>query len=331
MYIKTERLVLEPLSLKHLDSTHEYASDQETTKYMIHLPYETLKETEKFLSNVENEWSSSQQRIFEYAIILEDKHIGAVSIWIEEDNVTGSLGWILHKDYHGNGYATEAATALRNVAMSSDGFNLKKLIAHCDYRNTQSIRIMEKLCMTFESDTGIRKYKNSDETIKELLYSIETTDLRGRAIAETKSLLKMFFSSVNTHQHLVDVVASFRDMHGVSHISQQEMGKLINRSPTCIRNAIKRLNTENLCVEFLSPGKYVVHYDNILAQGVFHKIFNLLLCCLIDGRFIKEIYNMKDKDVACKHNIKLKTVQMFRTYLRDFVKQAMNENESDNT
>jgi len=329
MYIKTERLVLEPLSLKYLDSTHEYASDQENTKYMIHLPNETLEETERFLRNVENEWESLEQRVFEYAIILNGKHIGAVSIWIEEDDETGSLGWILHKDYHGKGFATEAAMALRNIALSPDGFNLKKLIAHCDYRNTQSISVMEKLCFTFESDTGVRRYKNSDEDIQELVYSLEITDLGNRAKAETESLFAMFFGSVKTHQRLVDVIISFRDKHGVSHISQQEMSKLTNRSTACISKSISRLNIENLCVELIGPGKYVVHYDNILAQGVFYKILKLLVFCSIDVNFIKETYYMKDKDVASKHNIKLKTVQMFKTYLRDSVKQAMIKHERD--
>jgi RimJ/RimL family protein N-acetyltransferase len=65
MDIKTERLTLTPLGLRFLDSTHEYASNPEITKYMIHLPNETLEETEQFLQNVENEWDNPQQRRFE--------------------------------------------------------------------------------------------------------------------------------------------------------------------------------------------------------------------------------------------------------------------------
>jgi hypothetical protein len=45
MDIKTERLTLTPLGLRFLDSTHEYASNPEITKYMIHLPNEILEET----------------------------------------------------------------------------------------------------------------------------------------------------------------------------------------------------------------------------------------------------------------------------------------------
>ncbi len=46
--IKTERLILRPLERNDLDTTHEYAGDVENTKYMIHLPNNTIKETEQF-------------------------------------------------------------------------------------------------------------------------------------------------------------------------------------------------------------------------------------------------------------------------------------------
>ena len=36
--IRTERLVLRPLGVKYLQTTHIYASDYENTKYMVNLP-----------------------------------------------------------------------------------------------------------------------------------------------------------------------------------------------------------------------------------------------------------------------------------------------------
>ena len=58
--INTERLVLKPLGKKYLKSTIQYAMDYENTKYMCHLPDETVEEAEEFLANVEKEWKKEQ-------------------------------------------------------------------------------------------------------------------------------------------------------------------------------------------------------------------------------------------------------------------------------
>jgi RimJ/RimL family protein N-acetyltransferase len=327
--IKTERLILKPLGLEYLDSTHEYASDPDNTKYMIHLPNESKEETEQFLKSVEDEWNNPNQQVFEYAIILEDKHIGAVSLRLEDNKKVGSLGWILNKDYHGKGYATEAAKALRNLALSQDGLHLDMLIAHCDYRNTQSIRVMEKLLMELVSDKGIRRYKGSDEDIQELVYSLSDDILFIKAIAELHSTFPVFYKSAHTHQTLVDTIIRFKEEDGVSYLSTPEMGKLVNRSQTWVMQAIKRLNVEDTCVEMIKPGKYVVHYDNILSRGVFSKIQKLLIMCVSDFEIMKEVIYMTDKDVAKNHDMTLTTAQMFKAYLRSLISKFKVEKNKD--
>ena len=88
--INTENLVLKPLGKKYLNSTIQYAMDYENTKYMCHLPDETVGEAEEFLANVENEWKKEQPKFLEFAIIYNDIHIGAVSVYFEND--AGELG-----------------------------------------------------------------------------------------------------------------------------------------------------------------------------------------------------------------------------------------------
>jgi len=170
--IKTQRLTLKPHGTKYLNSTHVYASDPESTVYMIHLPNSTIEETEQFLQGIEKEWTAHNQRVYEYAIILDGTHIGAVSLYLDEACKVGELGWIINKAYHGNGYATEAANAVKDFAFSSDKFKLEKIIAHCDYRNAPSIRVMEKIGLRFESDDGVRRYKGSEEDVRDLVYSL---------------------------------------------------------------------------------------------------------------------------------------------------------------
>lgn len=67
MELKTERLCLKPLGMQYLESVHEYASDIENTKYMMHLPNETIQEITDFLQNTENEWKKAGPGFYEFA------------------------------------------------------------------------------------------------------------------------------------------------------------------------------------------------------------------------------------------------------------------------
>jgi RimJ/RimL family protein N-acetyltransferase len=168
--ITTQRLQLRPLELSDLHTTHEYASDAENTNYMIHLPNHTEQETERFLQRVVNEWKKEQSQFYEYAIVLDGRQIGAVSMHLKgETRLEGELGWIIHKDYQGNGYATEAAKAVMEMAVSKLG--LKKIFATCDQRNKPSCRVMQKIGLSLERDDEVRRYKGSEEEFLEFMYS----------------------------------------------------------------------------------------------------------------------------------------------------------------
>lgn len=169
MRINTERLILRPLQLTDLNTTHAYASDVDNTRYMIHLPNHTLQETARFLGWAEAGWQQQPQTCYEFAVMKADTHIGAVSLSVEAQ--AGELGWILARPYWGQGYALEAATALRDMAF--DRLHLGRLIAHCDSRNTASERLMQKLGMRLVSAEGERTYPDHRGTARELCYALE--------------------------------------------------------------------------------------------------------------------------------------------------------------
>ena len=104
MIIHTERLVLKPHGIEYLQTVNKYATDLENTKYMMHLPNRNIDETRIFLEGVTAEWQKETPTFYEFAIILDGKHIGAVSVYLNEDSSEGELGWIIDKDYWGCGY-----------------------------------------------------------------------------------------------------------------------------------------------------------------------------------------------------------------------------------
>lgn len=171
MNIQTKRLLLVPLGPQYLISTHEYSSDLDNTKYMVCLPDTDIVETKNFLDMAQEEWQKCNPDYYEFAVLLNDVHIGAVSIYMNKDHSEGELGWIISKKYWGNGYVTEAAREIINFAIHK--LNVRKFIAHCDSENISSYRVMEKLGMMLADRTKGRKNKSSNEDREELIYMLE--------------------------------------------------------------------------------------------------------------------------------------------------------------
>lgn len=169
--LKTKRLILRPLEMEDLLSLHRYSSDTENTKYMLYLPYDSLEESKGFLINAINQWQKEKPKTYEFAIILDNIHIGGISLFIDYENNEAEIGWVIDSKYQKKGYTSEAAIALKDFVFNKLKF--KRLIACCDSRNIASYKTMEKIGMKFERDNGIRYNRGSDEPVKELLYSIE--------------------------------------------------------------------------------------------------------------------------------------------------------------
>ena len=163
----TDRLTLRPLTTRDLLTAHKYATDLDVTKYMINLPNQNIVETLEFLLWCEDEWEKDIPTDYEFAICLNDNHIGAISL-SQVDDFCYELGWILDKGYQGNGYATEAARELTRFAKS---LGAKKLIAHCDTRNVASRRVMEKLGMKFVLEQD-RQYSDERGKAREYEYAM---------------------------------------------------------------------------------------------------------------------------------------------------------------
>lgn len=174
MEITTERLRLAPLNEQYLHTVFAYGGDPENAKYMVFLPFLSLEETREFLRACEQEWKKAHPAAYEFAVLLNGAHIGGVSLYLNEARDTGELGWILHPDHQGRGYAAEAARALMDFAAARLG--VRRFEAHCDTENLPSRRVMEKLGMRQISCTGGRKNRGSDEERWEYLYALDIGD-----------------------------------------------------------------------------------------------------------------------------------------------------------
>jgi ribosomal-protein-alanine N-acetyltransferase len=161
--LETERLLLRPLSTDDLDDFASFYADREVMRYLG---------VGKTLSRDETERSLNRMlRGFEVdgfgQLAVERKEDGALVgrcgflVWdaetltpTTEREATGptelEVGYALGQPYWGHGYATEAAGAVRDLALGPMG--RERLIAFIRPDNARSRRVAEKLGMRHERD-----------------------------------------------------------------------------------------------------------------------------------------------------------------------------------
>lgn len=141
---ETKRLLIRDFTLADLEAVHDYAKNEDVIKYQNWGP-NTKEETLRFLREVINLSAKKPRLVYEVGIELkETEHlIGGCSIFIQHpEDTEATIGYTLHPDYWGNGYATEVAAGLITHVQSTLG--LPTLTATCDTRNLASQRVLEK-------------------------------------------------------------------------------------------------------------------------------------------------------------------------------------------
>ena len=77
--------------------------------------------------------------------------VGEVGVWLNPAaERSGNIGWAIHPDFQGQGFAVEAARALLSYLFTTR--LLHRVTATSDQRNVASTRVMEKLGMRREGD-----------------------------------------------------------------------------------------------------------------------------------------------------------------------------------
>lgn len=169
--LKTPHLTLRPVRVGDEKQVHEYAGDKGITM-MFWLPNDTFEETCSFVKENAQTWENGTAEDFEFVIIYEGKIIGGCDADLShsDDGSYATLGWIIHKDYRGCGFASEAGKALIDFAFSN--LDIKRILAQCDCKNAASFGVMKKIGMTLINDKGTRTYPKTGITSGEFTCEI---------------------------------------------------------------------------------------------------------------------------------------------------------------
>ena len=144
--LQTPRLLLRPMTLADAPRVQELAGDRaiaDTTALIPH-PYPEGA-AEAWIATHPTAWAAGHGATFAVALRAGDLLVGAMGLVIRRSQDSASLGYWIGKPFWGQGYATEAAAAVLDLAFGPLG--LHRVEATHLTRNPASGRVMEKLGM----------------------------------------------------------------------------------------------------------------------------------------------------------------------------------------
>ena len=158
--IETERLLLrKPRGEDAADLAGAY-SDPEVMRFIGDGSTATVAEIEDGIRQWLARWESWGLSLFSLERREDGRVLGRAGflLWDPETwQVPGDeteLGWLLAREHWGQGYATEAAIALRDWAFDERG--LSRLISLIGHENLRSIRVAERVGERYERDVEVR-------------------------------------------------------------------------------------------------------------------------------------------------------------------------------
>jgi RimJ/RimL family protein N-acetyltransferase len=150
--IETSRLRLRPFVAGDLDALFAYQSRNDVTQHLYWGPRSRDEVQEAFEGKIaatairaEGDFLALAAELASTGEIVGDVVLELVS----EEHRTGEIGYIVHPDHHGHGYATEAGRAVLRVAF--EDLRLHRVTGRLDARNVASARVLEKLGMRREA------------------------------------------------------------------------------------------------------------------------------------------------------------------------------------
>lgn len=146
----TERLRMRLMTPDDVDDVHAYLSREDVTRYLTHGPSTRDQVAEKVAMYAAATRIEKDDDWIEPAIELDGRVIGHLYLRVHSLEHRGAeIGWTVHPDAQGRGYAIEGATALLDIAFGELGMH--RVRAELDPRNDGSTGLCRRLGMREEA------------------------------------------------------------------------------------------------------------------------------------------------------------------------------------
>lgn len=141
--IQTERLTLKPYEVKDVEALADLLMNQEIGKTFMVPDFQTRDQAIALAEKLVAFSCIEDTTHLEYGIYLGDQFIG----FVNDCDIEGTeieIGYVVHPDYQGHGYATEAVNA---VIEDLREMGFQKVVAGFFEENKPSCRVMERCGM----------------------------------------------------------------------------------------------------------------------------------------------------------------------------------------
>ena len=170
VHLETERLILRPWTMDDLEDFYAYSSIEGLGQMAGWLPSKSVEESKIIL-----DLFIRGKRTFAIELKGNGKVIGSLGIEEpeqdpESEKLGRELGYVLHKDYWGQGLMPEAVRAV--ISWCFDDLHYDFLICcHFDW-NQQSKRVIEKCGFRYFSATRSEtRYETVENSLNYILYN----------------------------------------------------------------------------------------------------------------------------------------------------------------
>jgi len=170
MQLSTSRLVLRDFLVSDFDALRALEAHSDTYYFENANPSEetTRMQLEKMIEHQ----NISPRQYYRLAITIhtQDEVLGRISLVLSSEAAREwEIGWAIHPNGWGKGYATEAARCMMDFAFNELGAHRIIAISHAS--NMASVRVMEKLSMKIDGFLRETRWWH-DAWHNELIYSI---------------------------------------------------------------------------------------------------------------------------------------------------------------
>ncbi|MFO7293276.1 MAG: GNAT family protein [Actinomycetes bacterium] len=168
--IRTDRLTLRPWQPNDLDFVADLFSRPDVVRYLYYEVQDRPGAEEMLGKRIEKVAIENEGDAIVLAVEADGVLVGeALLQHVSAKHRQGEVGWILHPDHRGHGYATEAARAMLRLAF--DGLRLHRVVARSDGRNDASVAVMERLGMRQEAHFVENEFVKGEWT-DEIVYAM---------------------------------------------------------------------------------------------------------------------------------------------------------------
>ena len=154
---ESERLAYREFDIADAEFFYYLNNDWEVMKYTGDVAFISLEDSRIFLENYNPYVNSGFGR---WSVILKETNelIGWCGLKQLDEN-TVDLGYRFPQKYWGKGYGTESSK--KSIEIGFEKYNLVEIIGRTAKANKKSIRILEKIGMTFWKEEGCEGIEDS--------------------------------------------------------------------------------------------------------------------------------------------------------------------------